>query len=60
MADLILEGNLTAGQQAIGTAKANEPAPPSCAISSSDKASGLDARLIERHQMRGLAVAPPG
>ena len=57
----ILEGNFTAVQQAIGTAKANAAGAAFLRAFVEDaKASGLVARLIERHRVRGLAVAPPG
>ena len=57
----ILEGNFTAVQQAIGTAKANAAGAAFLRdFVEEAKASGLVARLIERHQVRGLAVAPPG
>jgi polar amino acid transport system substrate-binding protein len=57
----ILDGRFTAVQQAVGTAQGN----PAGAAFLSDfveeaKASGLVARLIERHHIRGLTVAPPG
>jgi len=56
----ILEGRFMAVQQAVGTAKANAAG----ALFLHDfveeaKASGLVARLIARHQIRGLSVAPP-
>jgi polar amino acid transport system substrate-binding protein len=56
----ILEGRFTAVQQAVGTARTNVAA----AVFLRDfveeaKASGLVARLIERHRVRGLSVAPP-
>jgi polar amino acid transport system substrate-binding protein len=57
----ILDGSFTAVQQAIGTAKANEAGAAFLRDFVEDaKASGLVARLIERHQVRGLSVAPPG
>ncbi len=57
----ILEGEFTAVQQAVGTAKANEAGARFLhAFVEDAKASGLIARLIERHQIRGLSVAPPG
>ena len=56
----ILEGNFTAVQQAIGTAKGNQAGAAFLRDFVEDaKASGLVARLIERHQVRGLSVAPP-
>jgi polar amino acid transport system substrate-binding protein len=56
----VLEGKFTAVQQAIGTMRSNEAA----AVFLRDfveeaKASGLVARLIERHKVRGLSVAGP-
>ena len=57
----ILDGSFTAVQQAVGTAKANEAGAAFLRAFVEDaKASGLVARLIERHRVRGLAVAPPG
>ena len=57
----ILEGRFTAVQQAVGTAKANEAGARFLhAFVEDAKASGLVARLIERHHIRGLSVAPPG
>src|SRR3712207_5233627 len=55
----ILDGKFTAVQQAVGTARANEAG----AVFLRDfveeaKASGLVASLIERHEVRGLSVAP--
>jgi polar amino acid transport system substrate-binding protein len=56
----ILGGRFTAVQQAIGTPKKN---PAGAAFLrtfvAEAKASGLIARLIERHGIRGLSVAPP-
>lgn len=56
----IIEGKFSAVQQAIGTAKRNT-AGASCLSDFVEeaKASGLIARLIERHKVRGLSVAPP-
>jgi polar amino acid transport system substrate-binding protein len=57
----ILEGKFTAVQQAVGTATANAAGAAFLRAFVEDaKASGLIARLIERHQIRGLSVAPPG
>jgi polar amino acid transport system substrate-binding protein len=57
----ILDGRFTAVQQAVGTAKANESGARFLRDFIEDaKASGLVGRLIERHQIRGLSVAPPG
>jgi polar amino acid transport system substrate-binding protein len=56
----ILEGSFTAVQQAIGTAKANQAGTAFLRdFVEEAKASGLVARLIERHHVRGLSVAPP-
>ena len=56
----ILDGRFMSVQQAIGTSRKN----PAGAAFLRDfveeaKASGLVARLIERHKVRGLSVAPP-
>jgi polar amino acid transport system substrate-binding protein len=57
----ILDGRFTAVQQAIGTARANrEGAAFLRAFVEEAKASGLVARLIERHHVHGLSVAPAG
>jgi polar amino acid transport system substrate-binding protein len=57
----ILDGQFTAVQQAIGTAKANQAGARFLHdFVEGAKASGLVARLIERHQIRSLSVAPPG
>ena len=57
----ILDGKFTAVQQAVGTAKANEAGAAFLhEFVEEAKASGLVAGLIERHQVRGLSVAPPG
>jgi polar amino acid transport system substrate-binding protein len=56
----ILEGKFSAVQQAIGTAKRNTAgATYLYHFVEEAKASGLVARLIERHKVRGLSVAPP-
>ncbi len=56
----ILDGQFTAVQQAIGTAKANQAGARFLHdFVEGAKASGLVARLIERHHIRGLSVAPP-
>jgi polar amino acid transport system substrate-binding protein len=56
----ILDGKFTAVQQAVGTAKANEAGAAFLRdFVEEAKASGLVARLIERHDVRGLSVAPP-
>ena len=55
----ILEGKFTAVQQAIGTARGNEAGAAFLRdFVEEAKASGLVARLIERHKVRGLSVAP--
>jgi len=55
----ILEGQFTAVQQAVGTARANKEGAEFLSHAVEDaKASGLVAQLIERHQVRGLSVAP--
>jgi polar amino acid transport system substrate-binding protein len=54
----LLEGNFTTVQQAIGTARANAAAAAWLAdFVAEAKASGLVARLIEHHRVRGLSVA---
>jgi polar amino acid transport system substrate-binding protein len=55
----VLDGQFTAVQQAVGTAQANAAGARFLHDFVEDaKASGLVARLIERHQVRGLSVAP--
>jgi len=55
----ILEGKFTAVQQAIGTPKARTAAALYLAEFVADiKATGLVARLIERHGVKGVNVAP--
>jgi polar amino acid transport system substrate-binding protein len=55
----ILDGKFTSVQQAIGTAKKSTAAAAYLRDFVEDaKASGLVARLIERHKVRGLSVAP--
>lgn len=55
----ILDGKFTAVQQAIGTARQNTAAAAFLRdFVEAAKASGLIARLIERHNVRGLSVAP--
>lgn len=57
----ILDGRFTAVQQAVGTAQANEAGARFLRdFVEEAKASGLVARLIERHHVRGLSVAPSG
>jgi polar amino acid transport system substrate-binding protein len=56
----VLEGRFTAVQQAVGTAKGNQAGAAFLRdFVEEAKASGLVARLIERHRIRGLSVAPP-
>ena len=55
----ILDGKFSAVQQAIGTPKANKAgAEFLAAFVEEAKKSGLVARLIERHRVKGLSVAP--
>jgi polar amino acid transport system substrate-binding protein len=55
----ILDGQFMAVQQAIGTARANTAAAKWLAdFVEEAKRSGLVARLIEKHKVRGLSVAP--
>jgi polar amino acid transport system substrate-binding protein len=55
----ILDGQFTAVQQAVGTAKANGAgAEYLAAFVEQAKRSGLVAKLIERHSVKGLSVAP--
>jgi polar amino acid transport system substrate-binding protein len=57
----ILDGKFTAVQQAVGTAKAHAAGARFLHdFVENAKASGLVARLIDRHHIRGLSVAPPG
>jgi polar amino acid transport system substrate-binding protein len=57
----ILDDKFTAVQQAVGTATAHVVGARFVHDFVEDaKASGLVARLIERHHVRGLSVAPPG
>ena len=56
----ILDGQFMAVQQAIGTAKENEAGAAFLRdFVEEAKASGLVARLIEKHKVRGLSVASP-
>jgi len=56
----ILDGNFTTVQQAIGTPKKNTTAAKFLReFVEEAKTSGLVAKLIERHKVRGLSVAPP-
>jgi len=55
----ILDGQFTAVQQAIGTARANTAAAAFLSdFVEEAKRSGLVASLIAKHQVRGLSVAP--
>jgi len=55
----IIDGKFSSVQQAIGTAKRNAAGAAYLnAFVAEAKASGLVARLIERHKVRGLSVAP--
>ena len=55
----ILDGRFTAVQQAVGTARGNTAGAAFLRDFVEDaKASGLVARLIEQHKVRGLSVAP--
>ena len=57
----ILLGQFAAVQQAVGTARANAAGAEFLRdVVEEAKASGLVARLIERHKVVGLSVAPPG
>jgi polar amino acid transport system substrate-binding protein len=57
----ILPGQFTAVQQAVGTAKANVAAAEWLrSVVEEAKASGLVAKFIEQHNVKGLSVAPPG
>ena len=54
----ILNGQFTAVQRAVGTAKANQAGAAFLRdFVEEAKTSGLVARLIERHHVRGLSVA---
>jgi polar amino acid transport system substrate-binding protein len=56
----ILDGQFTAVQQAIGTARTNSAGAAFLRkFVEEAKASGLVARLIARHKVVGLSVAPP-
>ena len=55
----ILDGKFSAVQQAVGTARANkEGAAFLAAFVEQAKKSGLVAKFIERHKVKGLSVAP--
>ena len=57
----ILDGQFSSVQQAIGTARANTAGAAFLrAFVEEAKAGGVVARLIERHKVEGLTVAPPG
>ena len=57
----ILDGQFTAVQQAIGTSRKNSAGAAYLRTFVEEaKASGLVARLIEKHKVVGLSVAPPG
>jgi polar amino acid transport system substrate-binding protein len=57
----ILDGQFTAVQQAVGTARRNAAGARFLRdFVEEAKASGLVARLIERHHVNGLSVAAPG
>jgi polar amino acid transport system substrate-binding protein len=56
----IIEGKFSSVQQAIGTGKRNAAGAAYLnEFVEEAKRSGLVARLIERHKVRGLSVAPP-
>jgi polar amino acid transport system substrate-binding protein len=56
----ILDGKFSAVQQAVGTRKANSAGAAFLTAFVEDaKKSGLVARLIEKHKVKGLSVAPP-
>jgi polar amino acid transport system substrate-binding protein len=58
---VILDGQFTAVQQAVGTPKANAAAFEWLrAFVEEAKASGLVAKFIAKHGVNGLSVAPPG
>ena len=56
----ILDGQFTAVQQAVGTARRNSAAADYLrSFVAEVKASGFVGRLIDKHKVRGLSVAPP-
>ena len=56
----VLDGKFMAVQQAVGTARKNTAGAAFLRdFVEQAKASGLVGRLIERHKVRGLSVAPP-
>jgi polar amino acid transport system substrate-binding protein len=58
---VILDGQFTAVQQAVGTARTNtEAAAWLHGFVEQAKASGLVAKFIAEHKVSGLSVAPPG
>jgi polar amino acid transport system substrate-binding protein len=58
---VILPGQFTAVQQAVGPAKANTAAAAWLhEVVEEAKSSGLVAKFIEQHKVVGLSVAPPG
>jgi polar amino acid transport system substrate-binding protein len=58
---VILDGQFTAVQQAVGTAKANVAGAKWLhEFVEEAKASGLIAKFIAQHGVKGLSVAPPG
>jgi polar amino acid transport system substrate-binding protein len=58
---VILPGQFTAVQQAVGTAKANGAAAAWLhGVVEAAKASGLVGLFIAQHKVNGLSVAPPG
>jgi polar amino acid transport system substrate-binding protein len=57
---MILDGKFTAVQQAVGTARPNAAGAAYLAdFVEKAKKSGLVASLIDRHNVKGLSVAPP-
>jgi polar amino acid transport system substrate-binding protein len=57
----VLDGQITGVQQAIGTPKARAAAAKYLSEFAEDvKASGFVARTIEKNEVRGVKVAPPG
>lgn len=57
----ILDGQFSAVQQAVGTARKNTKGAEFLRkVVEEAKASGLVAKFIERHKVIGLSVAPPG
>ena len=58
---VILPGQFTAVQQAVGTAKTNTAAAAWLReFVEEAKSSGLVSKLIAQHKVNGLSVAPPG